>query len=302
MPSIAPSGWHGLAEQGRELGFGERLLAVFASSGHLCVGIDPHPYLLAQWGLPDSGAGLREFGLRVVEAASGRVGIVKPQNAFFERHGSAGYAALEDTLEAARAAGLLIISDVKRGDLGTSVEAYAQAWLAPGSPLEADAMTISAYQGVGSISAPMSFAQANGKGLFVLAATSNPEATATQTAIVSGGEFGSRTVAASIVAEVNVSNSNLGSTGTLGSFGVVIGATISLSDYGLTDAELRSTPILAPGFGHQGALFSEIGPRFGAAAGNVVASSSRAILEAGPGAIADAISAQARELTESFPA
>src|SRR5580698_5701481 len=161
--------------------FGPRLLRVFGASGHLCVGIDPHPYLLAEWSLADSAKGLREFGLRVVEAAAGRAGIVKPQVAFFERHGSAGYEALERTLLAAREAGLLVIADAKRGDLGTSVEAYAQSWLTPGAPLEADAMTISAYQGVGSLAAPMILATEHGKGLFVLAATSNPEAFATQT-------------------------------------------------------------------------------------------------------------------------
>src|SRR5690606_33699649 len=98
---------------------------------------------------------VREFGLRVVDAVAGRAGIVKPQVAFFERFGSAGFAALEDVLAAARNAGILVIADVKRGDLGTSVEAYGQAWLTPGSPLEVDAMTMVAYQGTGSIEAPL---------------------------------------------------------------------------------------------------------------------------------------------------
>jgi orotidine-5'-phosphate decarboxylase len=200
------------AGTGMTASFGERLIGVFEASGHLCVGIDPHPYLLADWGLVDSGEGLREFGLRVVDAAVGRAGIVKPQVAFFERHGSAGYAALEETIRAARAAGLLVIADAKRGDLGSSVEAYGQAWLTPGAPLEADAMTISAYQGVGSIAAPIELARQGGKGLFVLAATSNPEAFATQSAVVGrgvGGGVGSgdlagRTVAASIVDEAHL--------------------------------------------------------------------------------------------------
>jgi orotidine-5'-phosphate decarboxylase len=166
------------------LSFGGRLAAAFAADGQLCLGIDPHARLLAEWGLPDSGPGTREFGLRAVEAAAGIVGIVKPQVAFFERHGSVGYAALEDVLAAARAAGLIVIADAKRGDVGSTVAAYGEAWLSPGSPLEADAMTISAYQGVGSIAEPIALAQAHGKGLFVLAATSNPEAVMAQTATI----------------------------------------------------------------------------------------------------------------------
>jgi orotidine-5'-phosphate decarboxylase len=275
--------------------FGTRLAAIFASSGHLCVGIDPHPYLLQQWGFPDSGKGLREFGLRTVEAAQGGVGIVKPQVAFFERHGSAGYEALEHTLRSAREAGLLVIADAKRGDVGTSVEAYAQSWLTPGAPLEADAMTVSAFQGVGSLSAPMILAREYGKGLFVLAATSNPESIATQTAVVGSGASTTRTVAASIVAEVSMSNE-----APLGSFGVVIGGTVKLADFGLDDDDLATTPILAPGFGFQGASFESLRTTYGSAAINTVVSSSRGILEAGPGGIRAAIRTQAAELAGAY--
>ena len=270
---------------------------MFEAYGHLCVGIDPHPYLLERWGLTDDAAGLREFGLRVVDAAAGRAGIVKPQIAFFERHGSAGYAALEETIAAARAVGILVISDVKRGDLGTSVEAYGQAWLTPGSPLEADAMTISAYQGVGSISAPIALAAEHGKGLFVLAATSNVESFTVQTASVTRGRGVGRSVAASIVEEVNTAN-----VAPLGAIGVVIGATVDLADYGLTAADFSTTPVLAPGFGFQGAGFDRIHDLFGDSARNVVVSSSRAILEAGHLRIADAIESQTRELAEVYPA
>jgi orotidine-5'-phosphate decarboxylase len=275
--------------------FGERLLGAFDEFGHLCVGIDPHPYLLAQWGLDDSAEGLREFGLRVVDAVGGRAGIVKPQVAFFERHGSAGYAALERVLGAARASGLVVVADVKRGDLGTSVEAYAQAWLTPGSPLEVDAITVSAYQGVGSLAEPIRLAQQSGKGMFVLVATSNPESFDTQTAILQSGRRAGASVAAGILADVNESNS-----GRLGDIGVVVGATVDLRRYGLSGADFASTPILAPGFGHQGAGFDSIGRVYGAASPNVLVSSSRAILEAGPEAIASAISAQSLELAPVF--
>jgi orotidine-5'-phosphate decarboxylase len=275
--------------------FGARLSAAFAATGHLCVGIDPHPFLLEAWGLPDSAQGLRDFGLRVVDAAGAGAGILKPQVAFFERHGSRGYAALEDVIAAARAAGLIVIADAKRGDVGTSVEAYGQAWLTPGSPLEADALTVSAFQGVGSLAAPAELASAGGKGLFVLCATSNPESIAGQTAVLDRGEQSGSTVSASIVAEVKRWNRE-----PLGSVGVVIGATVMVNDYGVTAADLAATPILAPGFGHQGARFGSIRSLYGAAFRNVIVSSSRAILGAGPSGIAAAVAGQATELSEVF--
>jgi orotidine-5'-phosphate decarboxylase len=277
--------------------FGARLADTFTTTGHLCVGIDPHEYLLGQWGLPVTAAGVERFGLLAVEAAAGRAGIVKPQVAFFERFGSGGFAALETVLAAAREAGLLVIADVKRGDLGTSVEAYAQAWLTPGSALEADAMTISAYQGVGSLAAPHAIAERFGKGLFVLAATSNPESVGIQTAVHTRGPFSGRSVAAGIVAGVREWNSE-----PLGSIGVVIGATVSLDDYGIDPSELARTPILAPGFGHQGAAVDALRSIYRAASGNVVVSSSRAILSAGPNGIAAAIDSQVQELAEVYAA
>ena len=274
--------------------FGTRLTQVFKTVGHLCVGIDPHPYLLVEWGLSDSADSLREFGLRVVDAAVGRVGIVKPQVAFFERHGSAGYAALEQVMATARAAGLIVIADAKRGDVGSTVEAYGQSWLTPGSPLEADAMTISAFQGLGSITAPHDLALANGKGLFVLAATSNPESFSVQGARLEEGE----TVSSSLVDGVGRWNTAEGAN--LGSTGVVIGATVDFAAFGIEDAPLSATPILAPGLGHQGARFADVRAIYGAAADNVIVSASRSILTAGPTSLADAVAAQAAEVREAL--
>jgi len=272
------------------VGFGARLEATFGDSSRLCVGIDPHAGLLSDWGLPDSAAGVRDFGLRVVEAAAGRAGIVKPQVAFFERHGSAGYVALEQILAAARAAGLIVIADVKRGDVGSTVEAYGEAWLTPESPLEADAMTVVAYQGLGSLDAVIDRAIRFGKGLFVLAATSNPEAFETQTARRANG----RSVAAGVVAEV--AERNAGGSDALGSLGVVVGATIALDDFGLTQPSLAGMPILAPGFGHQGARIAQLPELFGATAQNVLVSASRSILAAGPGGLVAAIDAHLSEV------
>lgn len=277
--------------------FGDRLATAFDAFGQLCVGIDPHPYLLQEWGLPDSAEGLRDFGLRVVEAAAGRVGIVKPQVAFFERHGSAGYAALESVIATARQAGLLLIADVKRGDIGSSVEAYAQAWLTRSSPLEADAMTASAFQGVGSLAAPIALARQNGKGLFVLAATSNPESLATQTAEVVAGVGSGSTVAAGIVSEVVELNRLAGSG--IAPIGVVLGATVDFAGYRIPLAGIAgppATPVLAPGFGHQGTPVSELPARYREAAPYAIVAAGRSLLTAGPAGIAEAITRQASEL------
>ena len=277
--------------------FGERLAGVFIDRGHLCLGIDPHSFLLEEWGLPDTAEGAREFSLRAVEAATGTVGIIKPQVAFFERHGSAGYAALERVLAEARAAGLLVIADAKRGDVGSTVAAYGESWLTPGSPLEADAMTVSAYQGVGSLRDVIARAQANDKGVFILAATSNPESAETQTALRDRGDFAGRTVAASIVSEVDLLNP---ATDRLGSVGVVIGATVDAVDYGITADQLLSTPILAPGFGEQGATLSDVPELYGESALNVVANVGRGVLRDGPDGLREALRRGADELREAL--
>lgn len=275
-------------------GFGDRLAGAFASWGQLCVGIDPHPWLLTEWGLPDSASGVREFGLRVVDACAGRVGIVKPQVAFFERHGAAGFSALEAVLGAARAGGLVVIADAKRGDVGSSVEAYGAAWLTPGSPLEADALTVNPYLGVGSLDPVITLARRHGKGLYLLAATSNPEGLAGQSAVVATGEQTGQTVAGGIVAEVR--QRNAAAVGPIGDLGVVLGATLDLAAYGIDPERLMSTAdgvpstsILAPGFGHQGARFDQVRVLFKAAAAATVLSVSRGVLSAGPDELAAAI-------------
>jgi len=298
--------------------FGDRLNDAFGRFGRLSVGIDPHPYLLSAWGLSDDAAGLREFGLRVVEASAGQAGIVKPQVAFFERHGSQGYAALEEVIREARAAGLLVIADAKRGDVGTSVEAYGETWLRPGSPLEADAVTLVAYQGVGSLDAPIRLAREHGKGVFVLAATSNPEgrniqrafvdapsgtashANADRDAIVGHADGGEpRRVARAIVDDIVASNAAAGET-TLGSVGVVIGATLRLAEFQLDFRPSPVLPVLAPGFGHQGAAVSQSADIFGPMSPGVIVAQSRSVLDAGPTGIAAAIKNQAKDVRSNI--
>lgn len=271
--------------------FGTRLEKAFARYGQLCVGIDPHPYLLGEWGLPATPAGARDFGLRVVEAAATRAPLVKPQVAFYERYGSAGFAALEDVLAAARETDLLVIGDAKRGDIGTTMDAYGDAWFGDDSPLRVDAATAAAYQGLGADAGFLAKARAAGRGVFILAATSNPEARLTQTAILDGGS----TVAAGIVEGVLADNA-LFDQG-MGSTGLVLGATVDLRDYRIDVSSLTTTPILAPGFGAQGAQYSDIKRLFGAASGSVLVSASRSILSAGPSGIGEAVERASGEVT-----
>lgn len=271
-------------------GFGERIRGVLAEHGPLCVGIDPHTALLAQWELGESAAGVREFGLRTVDAAAGRVGIVKPQVSFFERFGSAGFAALEEILAAARAAGLIVIADAKRGDIGTTMDAYSAAWLTPGLPLEVDAITVNPFLGVGSLDGAFAQADAAAKGLFVLAATSNPEGADVQQSRAASGT----TVSADIIAGVSARNAAVTPAGEWAGAGFVIGATINWQAAGI-EPFAPVAPILGPGFGTQGAGPEDLVPRFGTMAPAVIASESRSLLSVGPDALASAIDARARE-------
>lgn len=267
--------------------FGARLAGALEAHGPLCVGIDPHEPLLREWGLDATAAGLRTFGLGVVEAAAGRVGVVKPQVAFFERYGSAGFAALEDVMAAARDAGLVVIADAKRGDIGSTMAGYASAWLEPGSPLEADAVTVSPYLGPGALRETITTAVRFDKGVFVLAATSNPEATALQSAqTVDVEAVEGETVAQRVAREVTAVNDSAAfAADRLGPVGLVVGATVDRAAVGLADDALGRTPLLAPGFGAQGAEPGDLAHIFGALVHNVVANESRSILSAGPSGI-----------------
>ncbi|GII99066.1 orotidine-5'-phosphate decarboxylase [Sediminihabitans luteus] len=258
--------------------FGERLAAAMDEHGPLCVGIDPHPGLLSAWGLADDATGLREFALRVVDAVGGRVAALKPQAALFERHGSRGLAVLEDVIAAGRAAGTPVIVDAKRGDIGSTMEGYADAFLRDGSPLAGDALTVSPYLGFGSLRPAIEAALASGRGVFVLCLTSNTEGEQVQHARDEDGV----SVAARIASEAALLNHGVDP---LGSVGLVVGATIggAAASTG-TDLTAVNGPLLAPGVGAQGAGAAELAQVFGAARRQVLASSSRGVLAAGPDA------------------
>ncbi|WP_456846344.1 orotidine-5'-phosphate decarboxylase [Cellulomonas sp. P5_C6] len=256
--------------------FGSRLAAAMDAHGPLCVGIDPHTSLLEAWGLPDDASGLRRFALTVLDAVGGRVAAVKPQAAFFERHGSAGVAVLEEVVAAGRDTGTLVIVDAKRGDIGSTMGAYADAFLRDGSPLAGDALTVSPYLGFGSLDPAVDLALATGRGLFVLCLTSNPEGPEVQHARTPAGASVAGTMAA------HAATLNAGVT-PMGSIGLVVGATVgdAASRTG-TDLTRVNGPLLAPGVGAQGAGAPELAAVFGPARHQVLASSSRAVLAAGP--------------------
>ncbi|MCX5209171.1 orotidine-5'-phosphate decarboxylase [Kitasatospora sp. NBC_00240] len=251
--------------------FGTRLRHALDTRGQLCVGIDPHASLLAAWGLGDDIAGLETFSRTVVEALADRVAVLKPQAAFFERFGSKGVAVLERSVADARAAGALVLMDAKRGDIGSTMAAYAEAFLSPSSPLFSDAVTVSPYLGFGSLRPALDLARANGGGVFALALTSNPEGAEVQRAVGAGGE----TVAASVLRQLAAENAGAEP---LGSFGAVVGAT--LADAGVDLA--IDGPLLAPGIGAQGATMADLPRVFGDAVRNVVPSVSRDVLKHGP--------------------
>lgn len=278
--------------------FGARLAAEFAAGRHLCAGIDPHAPLLADWGLEDSAAGAERMGRDVVAAAAGVAACVKPQISFFERFGSAGFIALERVLADAREAGVLVVGDVKRGDIGSTFAAYADAWLAPGSPLEVDAMTVAAYMGFDTLAGAFPYVREHGKGLFVLAATSNPEARDVQTAQRADG----RSLAASMVDDAHAWNAAEAPEENVGSIGVVLGATLKLSDFGIETAERSAPalPVLAPGFGHQGARIEDVAEIFGGIGHAVLANESRSILAGGGNGLAARIRERAALITEAL--
>ena len=265
--------------------FGERLHKAVAERGPLCVGIDPHASLLERWGLSDDITGLERFARTVVDALADRVAVLKPQSAFFERFGSRGVAVLESTIRQSREAGALVLLDVKRGDIGSTMAAYADAYLNPVSTLCSDAITVSPYLGVGSLRPAFDLAAAHGGGVFVLALTSNPEGPAVQHAVGSGG----KTVAQTVIDEIALVN---GGAKPLGSLGLVVGATIGETGH---DLSAVNGPLLAPGLGAQGGTPDDLRAVFGESLHNVLPSYSREVLAAGP-EIADLRAATERVL------
>ncbi|MGI8879760.1 MAG: orotidine-5'-phosphate decarboxylase [Jatrophihabitans sp.] len=247
------------------------MVAATAARGSLCVGVDPHASLLTSWGLSDDATGLAAFTEICTEAFGPTAAVIKPQSAFFERFGSAGIAVLEQLTVNCRAQGALVLLDVKRGDIGSTMDAYAEAYLDPASPLAADAITVSPYLGVGALEPALDLATKHGNGVFVLALTSNKAGSTVQHAVGASG----RLVAQEIVDDLGARNAGADP---LGSFGVVVGATV-----GEIAADLSGLngPVLVPGVGAQGGTAADVRRLFGSGRG-ILPSASRAILGRGP--------------------
>ncbi len=256
--------------------FAARVKAAIDRTGPLCAGIAPSVSLLDARGLSDDAAGIREFGARCVDAFAGVVPVVKPQVAFFERFGSAGIAALETLIRDARDAGLLVIADAKRGDIGSTMKAYASTWLDPRSPLVADAVTATPYLGLGSLQPMFDLAAVHGRGVIVVVRSSNPEGRALQEALTESGDGPS--VEDMLLAQI--AKLNAGGLPLPGTVGAVVGATLAPSAFPLGSL---GGPILAPGVGAQGATAGDVARLFrGCGPGSVLASASRSVLAAGP--------------------
>lgn len=260
--------------------FSRKLETAFHAKGQLCVGIDPHEEILVENGFEVSAKGVLDFGLEMLEQLQDSVSIVKPQVSFFERFGSAGFASLEKVLDVATELGFLVIADAKRGDIGSTMEAYAQAWLGKSSPFTCDALTVNPYLGVGALAPAASVASERGKGLFVLAATSNPDGVKLQSSQNDG------TVASLVAKEVDALNSSTATSNSrFGSNGLVIGATVSMAKMDLSSInegrDTLRTSILAPGFGFQGARLEDAKAIFGSLSQDVLYSISRSALRDG---------------------
>ena len=253
------------------MSFGARARAALDAYGPVCVGIDPHASLLVEWGVGDDLAGLERFAATCVEAFAGKVGFVKPQSAFFERFGSAGVRVLEDTIAGLRHTGTLVILDVKRGDIGSTAAAYADAYLDEDSPLGADAVTVSPYLGFGSLEPFFGVAEQNDAGVFVLALTSNAEASEVQQAIGGRGQ----TVAGAVLDDLRALN---GDAAPMGSFGAVVGATIGST---AEDLDING-PLLVPGFGAQGGTVDDVRRLFAGVRKRVIVAPTRGVLSSGP--------------------
>jgi orotidine-5'-phosphate decarboxylase len=279
--------------QGPRIGvsFGQALEGWIAEGAVLCVGLDPHPETLADWGFPDTPEGLQGWAHRVVaEVGKADVAVAKPQVAFFERHGVAGMSALAEMLGMLRTIGVLTIGDAKRGDIGTTMRGYARAWLVPGADFEVDALTLSPYLGFGSLLPALEQAVAAHKGVFVLAATSNPEAWATQSALTTSGS----TVAGEIIDQLATfaRSAPAHSSG----LGVVLGATVNQAAMGIDMAHYPGMPILSPGFGQQGAAFDRWRDIFPASR-SVLAVAARSLSGGGPEGFVDRVSSAQSELS-----
>jgi orotidine-5'-phosphate decarboxylase len=234
--------------------------------------------LLEAWGLADDVAGLRTFCDRTIAAAGEQLSVVKPQSAYFERFGPEGLHVLASAIDALRAAGSLVLLDVKRGDIGSTNQAYADAFLGSSSALRADAITLHPYLGFGALRGFVERARVESCGLFVVVLSSNPEGQLLQRAQIMPG----LSVADHLCDEITRCNraACAPDQDAVGPVGAVVGLTVH--DAAASLARLPRSLILVPGLGAQGGSFEQLATRFVSAKTRVVPTSSRAVLGLGP--------------------
>jgi orotidine-5'-phosphate decarboxylase len=237
-------------------------------------GLDPSGPVLDAWGVGDSPEGLDRFADIALTAAIGTVGLVKVQAAFYERHGWRGFRTLQRLVSEARHAGLLVIMDAKRGDVGTTNDAYAEAFLGPGAPLEADALTVHPYLGLSAMGPFVTRAHASGSCLLIVTRSSNPEGRAVQSAVAGPG----RRVEDELIVAIGEWNNRL-APGDIGPIGAVVGPTHFDAPLDLVSAHGL---FLAPGLGAQGSTPGDVARVFATCPDRVMPSASRSLLVSGP--------------------
>lgn len=253
--------------------FAARFATVRSRFGPLAWGLDPSGSILESWGIGDTSGGLDRFADIVMEAVTGTVGVVKLQAAFYERHGWQGVRTLQRLIAEARSAGLLVIVDAKRGDVTTTNDAYAEAYLGPDAPLSADALTVHPYLGLDAMSGFVTRAHESGSCLLVVVRSSNPEGRSSQSAKVASGN-----VEEELLIGIGALNARL-APGDVGPIGAVIGPVHFAPSLDLASAHAI---FLAPGVGAQGATASDVATVFSACPDRVIPSASRALLTDGP--------------------
>jgi orotidine-5'-phosphate decarboxylase len=255
--------------------FAVRAGAAIREHGPLVFGLDPSGELLVQWELGDTADGLERFVDIAVEAVVGTVGVVKPQAAFYERHGWQGIRSLARLVEACRQAGVLVLLDAKRGDVGSTNEAYAQAYLGPDAPIPVDALTITPYLGLAAMQPILDRAVANGAGIFVVTRSSNNEGRSIQGA----RHEDMTTVEHRLISDIAAENGRV-APGRLGPIGAVFGPTHGPPTE--FDLSAMNGLFLAPGVGAQGATPVDVAACFASCPDRVLPAASRSLLSAGP--------------------
>lgn len=289
--------WHTRIEQNGDVAdtFASRFAAVRSEFGPLAWGLDPSGEILDAWGVGDTPDGLDSFADIALEAAAGTVGLVKLQAAFYERQGWRGFRTLQRLIAEARSAGLLVIVDAKRGDVGTTNDAYAEAFLGADAPLGCDALTVHPYLGLAAMGSFVSRAHEAGSCLLVVTRSSNPEGRAIQSALSSAGQ----SVEGTLLREIGDLNAEL-APGEIGPIGAVVGPTHMEPTLDLMAA---NGLFLAPGVGAQGATSADVARVFAACPDRVVPSASRSLLSGGPdpNRLRDTAAALASEFRKAFP-